>query len=115
MTDYRTEMREIAKESRWTFFRFLPLFVFAVLILASFFFGLRAIGLIGSTAVEREVFEQSYQRSEALRSQIATDEAVLAEIARKLANPNLDDDTRHNLEAQASAARMRIATAKGRQ
>ena len=42
-------------------------------------------------------------------------EATLAEIRMKLSNPNLDSDTRFNLEAQASAARLRIATIKGPQ
>ena len=115
MSQYREEAREVAKEARWTFFRFLPLFVGVVVILFVLFFALRGAGLIGGTAVERVVFENSYQRSEALKSQIATDEAVIMEIERKLLNPNLDGDTRFNLEAQLSAARIRIATAKGKQ
>lgn len=73
------------------------------------------MGLIGGTVVERKVFENSFQHSEALNSQIATDEAVVAEIERKLINPNLDADTKHNLEAQAAAARIRISTARGKQ
>lgn len=82
--------------------------------LLALFFLMRGAGVVGSTIIEREVFERSYQRSEALKSQIATDEAVLAEIQYQLSNPNLDVDTRHNLEAQASAARVRIATARGK-
>lgn len=115
MSTYRDEMSDVARESSWTFFRFLPLIVIAVLIMAALFFGLRSAGLIGGTVVERVVFEQSYQRSEALKSQIATDEAVIMEIERKMMNPSLDEDTRFNLEAHLSAARVRIATAKGRQ
>lgn len=115
MSTYRDEMREIAKESRWTFFRFLPLFIGAVVILFLLGFGLKSAGIIGKTVVEREVFEQSYQRSEGLKAQLANDEAVLAEIQRKLSNPNLDESTRYNLEAQASAARVRIATTRGQQ
>jgi len=115
MSTYRREAKQIATEARWTFFRFLPLFIGIVVVLAVLGFGLRNLGLLGSTHVEREVFEASYQRSEAIKSQIATDEATLAEIARQLSTPNLDADTRYSLEAQASAARVRIGTARGKQ
>ena len=53
MNEYRKEMSEIATESRWTFFRFLPLFLGGIAILFMFFFGLRTLGLIGGTVVER--------------------------------------------------------------
>lgn len=115
MDEYRDEVRRIHKEVRWTFWKVLPLVVLSIVILGAIGFGMRSLGLIGDTVVERKVFEQSYQRSESIKAQIATDEAVLTEIERKLANPNLDEDTRHNLEAQAAAARVRIATAKGKQ
>jgi hypothetical protein len=114
MNEYRNEARQVAKDARWTFWRFLPLFLIVVVVLSGVGFGLNSLGLIGKTAVEREVFEQSYQRSESIKAEIAMNEATLVEIERKLSNPNLDENTRHNLEAQASAARLRIATAKGR-
>ena len=113
MSEYRDTARSVHSEARWTFWKFIPLFLGAVAILFVVFFWLRSIGLIGSTVVEREVFERSYQRSEALKARIATDEAVLTEIKRKLSNVNLDVNTRHNLEAQASAARVRISTTQG--
>ncbi len=113
--DYRNEAREIAKESRWTFFRFLPLVFTAVVILAAVSFGLRSLGLIGGTIVERKVFEESYQRSESLSAAISHEESVLTEIEQQLANPNLDENTRYNLKAQASAARIRISTARSKQ
>lgn len=112
---YRGEAGEVAREARWTFFRFMPLFISVVLFLFVLGFGLNSLGLFGKTVVERKVFENSYQRSESIKSQIATDEAALAEISRQLANPALDDSTRYNLEAQAMAARVRIAAAKGKQ
>lgn len=77
-------------------------------------FALSSLGLFGRTVVERKVFENSYQRTESLKARIANDQAVLAEIQSKLSDPNLDKDTRRNLEAQASAARIRIETAKRR-
>lgn len=112
--EYRKEARKFEKDARWTFWRFLPLFLITVVLLVGVGFGLNSMGLFGRTVVERKVFEHSYQRSEAIKSQIATDEAVLAEIDRKLSNPNLDADTRFNLKAQAAAARVRIATARGK-
>ena len=115
MNEYRNEARQVAKESAWTFWRFLPLFLVVVAILSAVGFGTRSLGLWGGTIVERRVFEESYQRSEALKSQIATDEAVITEITGKLQNPNLDENTRFNLNAQASAARIRISTARSKQ
>ena len=112
---YRDEIRTIDREGRWTLFKLLPLFLLAVFILFVVGFGLRSMGLIGHTVVERKVFEKSYQRSEGLKARIAIDEATLTEIQRKLSNPKLDESTRHNLEAQASAARLRIAAAKAQQ
>jgi hypothetical protein len=114
MNEYRNEARRIHKEVRWTFWKVFPLALVIMIVLSAVGFGLRALGLIGETVVERKVFENSYQRSESIKAQIATDEAVLVEIERKLLNPGLDESTRHNLEAQATAARVRIATAKGR-
>lgn len=115
MSDYRKEAGHIAREGRWTVLRFLPLFLGVIAILFIVGFGLKSLGLLGRTVVEREVFEQSYQRSESIKAQIATDEAALAEIERKLRNSNLDANTRANLEAQASAARVRIQAARSRQ
>lgn len=115
MSEYRKEARHVARESRWTLFRFLPLFVGVVLILGGLGFAVNSLGLFGRTVVERKVFENSFQRSEALKSQIATDEATLAEISVKLSNPNLDPNTRTNLEAQAAAARVRLQTARSKQ
>lgn len=115
MNEYRDEVRQIRREAGWTFRQFLPLFVGVVVVLGLVGFGMNSLGLFGRTVVERKVFENSYQRSEALKSQIATDEATLVEIERKLSNPELDANTRTNLEAQASAARIRIDAAKRKQ
>ena len=114
-SEYRDNTRMVAKESSWTFWRFLPLFLVVVVVLSGLGFFLKSAHRVGDTVIEREVFERSYQRSEALKAQIATDEATLVEIERKLSNPNLDENTRFNLEAQAAAARSRIAATKGRQ
>ena len=111
---YRDDVREVHKEARWTFFKLFPLLVVMIVALTAIGFSLRSLGLLGQTVVEREVFENSYQRSEGIKAQIAGDEAVIAEIEGKLTNPNLDSDVRYNLEAQLSAARLRINIAKRR-
>ena len=95
--------------------RFLPLTLTAIALIFVVGFGLNSLGLFGRTVVERKVFEQSYQRSESLKAQIAVDEATLAEITHLLTNPDLDANSRRNLEAQASAARIRLATTKRKQ
>lgn len=115
MTDYRNDANEFVKEGLWSFFKILPLFLIVVVVLFAVGFGLKSLGLIGGTIVEREVFEQSYQRTAAIKAKIATDKAIIAEIERKLSNLSLDENTRINLEAQMSAARVRIAIARGNQ
>lgn len=115
MNQYRDDMRQVSREAHWTFWKFLPLFLTVVIVLGLIGFGMNSLGLFGRAVVERKVFENSYQRTESIKAQIATDEATLAEIDRKLRNPSLDANTRSNLEAQATAARVRIAAARGRQ
>ncbi len=111
----RNNIQEIHKEVQWTFWKFLPLFITVILILGGLGFGLNSLGVFGSTVVERKVFEHSYQRSESIKAQIALETAILAEIEQKLRNPNLEENIRYNLMAQATAARIRISAAKGRQ
>lgn len=101
------ERKEFGKWWVWGLF----LLVISIVVLTVLSYG----GIFTKTVVERKVFEQSYQRSEALKSQIATDEAVIAEIEGKLLNPNLDNNTKYNLKAQMSAARIRISTARRKQ
>jgi len=82
----------------------------AVLLIAVLGFTLNSLGIIGTTVVEREVFEASYQRQAGLKDAIAQDKAVIEEIERKLLSRELDENTRRALEAQAAAARIRIRT-----
>ena len=114
MNDYRDSVRTTTREASWTFWRILPLLVTIIVVLSAVGFGIRSCLLVGDTVVERKVFENSYQRQEAVKSEIAINEAVLIEIKMKLSNPKLDVDTRFNLEAQASAIRVRISAANRR-
>ena len=113
MTDnnLREEVREACSATRVL----IPTILLITVLLFGVAFLLRSIGVFGSTVVERQVFEQSYQRSESLKARIATEEANLAEITRKLSSPQLDEQTRANLEAQASASRIRLQTARSQQ
>lgn len=101
------EKREFAG---WWFWILMLLVITSII-----FAGLKYMGVIGGTVVERVTFENSFQYSEAVKAQIANDEAVIAEIEGKLLNPNLDENTRYNLNAQVSAARVRISTARSKQ
>jgi hypothetical protein len=95
---------------KWTL-----IFVPALLVLLIIGFVLHSMGLIGSTVVERKVFENSFQYSEARKTAIATYEAQLAEINRKLASDDLNSQTKTNLESQAAAIRIQLSTERSKQ
>jgi hypothetical protein len=86
-----------------------------VVISAIAFFGLRAAGIIGGTVLEREVFKRSYQRTEGLKSQIATYEAQLAQLRVKLGDPNLEPGVKRSLQAQKAAIEVQLASARSQQ
>jgi hypothetical protein len=68
------------------------------------------VGVFG----ERFAFENSFQYKEARKSEIATFEAALEEIKRKLNASNLPDDIRTNLEAEAAAIRIQLQVARSK-
>jgi hypothetical protein len=94
----------------WWFWVLLLIIVSAII-----FAGLNYAGIIGRTVVERKVFEQSYQRSEALKSQIATYEAQIVEIQLQLSRGDLDSSTQANLNAQLSSIRVMLNSARRQQ
>lgn len=100
------EKREVGGWWMWI----LGLVVVTVLV----FTGLSYAGIIGRTVVEREVFDESYQKVAGDEQRIATFEAQKAEIEGRLNNPELDETTRANLEAQLSAINIQLDAANRR-
>lgn len=71
------------------------------------------VGKFTDTVVERKVFENSYQYSQGKKEEIALLDAQIAQLENKLLNPNIDVDTKRNiqnqlnsLKAQRNAARI---------
>ena len=85
----------------------LALLVMTIVVLTT----LNYVGVIGSTVVERKVFEESFQYSEARKSEIATYEAQLAEINSQLST-QIPPATRNALKAQRAAINVRLRVAK---
>jgi len=97
------EKKEFGKWWVWV----LALFVLTIVVLGL----VGAGGKIFSTAVEREVFEQSYQRSAAEEARYNTMKAELTGVETRLrSGGNLTDVQRSDLEAQAAGLRVQINT-----
>ena len=92
------------------------MFALALIVISTVVFSLLSYaGLIGRTAVEREVFEQSYQRSEGYRERIAILEAALIELRARQAQPNLPESTRAEIETQIVAISAQLRAARSQQ
>ena len=74
---------------------------------------LNYFGKIGSTIVERKVFENSYQRSEGLRSQENTWNAQLSSISSQLMRAEPGTSIYNQLMAQKAMLEMQITQTKG--
>lgn len=80
------------------------LWILFLLIISVIVFGvLNYVGLIGKTFVERKVFEQSYQKSEADKTANTVYSAQIAQLKGKLNNPDLNAGTRAEIKAQLDA------------
>lgn len=110
---YRDDVRSVKKEGMWFFWTALPAILVVLLVVSGISWIMKGTTKIGDTIVERKIFENSYQRSESLKSKIAVQEAQLAEIEYKLRNLSImSPEDKRNLEAQASAIRIRINAAR---
>lgn len=58
------------------------------------------IGMIGYTYMEKNIFEQSYQKHEADKTAITVYSAQLIQLRHKLNNPNITPGVRNELQAQ---------------
>ncbi len=99
-----TEKSDRAQATRWALWGFGLLALLIVGLSA-----LNALGFIGQTVLEREVFEQSYQRTAGLESKMATMNAQMAEID-VLLQSDLDPSVRTDLEAQKAALNVQISS-----
>ena len=90
---------------RWWFF-ILGLVIVSIIV----FSVLGYFGKFTSTAVERKVFEQSYQKQAGDAQKLRIYQAQLAEINSKLLSA--DSETAKELEAQASMLRVQINSIK---
>lgn len=88
----------------------LALIVLSTIVLS----GLKYAGIIGTTIVEREVFKNSFQYSEARKTEQATFEAQLSEINRRLLSQIISQDERNNLEAQAASIRILLTVSRSK-
>lgn len=102
--------KEEKKEFIGWWFLILGLIIVSVIILAI----LNYAGLFGRTVFERKIFENSFQYSEARKTEIETFRAELLEIENRLSDINLDSDTRETLNVRASALRIKIKIAQKR-
>ncbi len=64
------------------------------------FGGLRSVGMIGQTVVERKIFENSYQKSEADKMARVTYDSQLAILRARLGNHELYNGARIEIQAQ---------------
>lgn len=110
---YREEFNDAHKEAKWTMWKVLPTLLTVIVILSVIGFTMRSCGLIGRTVVERKVFENSFQYSEARKTEMLTYEAQLSEIERKLRS-NISQSTRDDLEAQAAGIRIMLYSAENK-
>jgi hypothetical protein len=111
MSSLRKEGRELRSEfGRWWMY-------VLVLVIVAGIIGtmLSYVGVFGKTMVERKVFENSFQYSEARKSEIAAYEAQLAEIDSQIANPTLNESTRQSLKATKAAITVRLRVARTKQ
>lgn len=77
---YRDDVRELNKESRWTMWKTLPTIIIFIIVFGLIGFGAKSCGLIGTTVVERVVFENSFQYKTGMAQRGAILEANIIEI-----------------------------------
>lgn len=79
-----------------------------ILLSVTVFWVANAVGLIGQTAVQREVFERSYQRQAGDAAKLSTFEAERAAIQSQLRRSDISPAQRADYEAQLAAINIQI-------
>lgn len=88
------------------------MWLLGLVVLSSIILGvLKYVGMIGTTVVERVIFENSYQKVAADKKANNVYSAQLAEIEYKLSG-NIDAQTRQDLNAQAAMLRVQRNSVK---
>lgn len=98
------KMGEKIDFATWWFFT-LGLLIISGLVFVS----LNYLGIIGETIVERKVFENSYQKHEADKTAKTTYRAQLSSLRARLNNPNIDEKTKNEIQAQINAINILFA------
>lgn len=84
--------------------------LFLVVITTLIVTALSYLGIIGQTIVERKVFEQSYQKKEADKDALATYDAQISILRRRLRAQNITDEQRAEIQAQIDALNILKST-----
>lgn len=100
-----SERHERSLATRWVFWG-ISIFILLTIVAT----GLSAAGYIGTTVVEREVLEASYQRTAGLQSKLDTMNAQAAEIQVRLRSPDISPAERTDLEAQLASINVQISS-----
>ena len=86
--------------------------VFLMIITGIVVWGLSAVGIIGQTVVEREVFKRSYQKKAADEDALSTYDAQIAVLARRLRSMNITEQERNEIQAQIDSINI-LKASKG--
>ena len=90
------------------------IFSIVIFIAAIIIGGIATCNKVGSTVVERKIYENSYQRTASIKEEILSLSVELENINRDLSNPTLSEFDRSNLESQKRSLENRIQIAKGK-
>jgi len=74
--------------------------VFLMFITGIVAWGLSAVGIIGRTVVEREVFKRSYQKKAADEDALSTYDAQITVLQRRLRAGDITEDEKSEIQAQ---------------
>ena len=104
----KNEFERMTKDEKKYISSYAWYFVWLIIAILIVFGVLNALGKVGSTATEAAVFQNSYQKQAADSSAQKMYKSQMAEVQYQLSRGDISDETRHNLEKQASALRVQM-------